>query len=79
MGIQWKDGYSARVAVHLRFGEKSLQVAQIGPGSFILREPCVIPRETSATIVIQVDEHKEERPVFLHRGATQNSREVEYI
>jgi hypothetical protein len=79
MGIQWKDGYSAQVDVHLHLGEQRLRVAQIGPDSFILREFCAIPPGTSAKIVIKVDDDEEERHVFLHRGTSDGAREVEYI
>jgi hypothetical protein len=79
MGIQWRDGYSARVEGHLQLNGERLRIAQIGPTSFILRESHAIAPGTPARIVIKVDDRQEERDVVLHRGATMDAREVEYI
>ena len=79
MGIQWRDGYSARVEAHLQLNGTRLRIAQIGPASFILRESDEIAPGTTARIVIKVDDRQEERDVVLHRGATIDAREVEYI
>jgi hypothetical protein len=79
MGIQWRDGYSARVELRLQINGEHLRIAQIGPTSFILRESRAIAPGTPARIVIKVDDRQEERDVVLHRGATIDAREVEYI
>jgi hypothetical protein len=79
MSIQWRDGFSAKVAIALQLNGKRLPIARIGPASFTLRDPCDIAPSSSAQIVIQVDGNREERAVLLHRGATVASPEVEYI
>jgi hypothetical protein len=79
MGTRWKDGYSAHVEIHLQLGDEKLPVAQICPDFFILREYCQIAPETTAKIVIKVDDDEEERDVFLHRGSSPGVRQVEYI
>jgi hypothetical protein len=79
MGIQWRDGYSARVEAHLQLNGNRLRIAQIGPTWLILREGHAIAPGTPARIVIKVDDRQEERDVVLPRGAAMGAREVEYI
>ena len=47
--------------------------------SLSCREYCQIHTETTAKIVIKVDDDEEERDVFLHRGSSPGVRQVEYI
>jgi hypothetical protein len=79
MGVRWKDGYSAHVEIHLQLDDECVRVAQLGPDFFILREFRRIPPETAAVIVLKIDDHEEERQVFVHRGTLPGVRRVEYI
>jgi len=79
MGIRWKDGYSAQVEIYLLVGEDKLPVAQVGPGWFILQEPCAIVPETEAELVIVVDGEETHRHVFIHEGSIVENKEVSYI
>jgi hypothetical protein len=79
MGIQWKDGYSAQVEIYLVVGDQKLDVAQVGPGWFILQEPNALPPETEAELVITVDGRETRRHVFIHDGALVDAKEVAYI
>jgi hypothetical protein len=79
MGIHWKDGYSARVELYLDVGDKRLRVAQVGPASLILRDPCTLPPGTPGTIVINVDGTLKEHAVVLHNGAIASRDRVEFF
>jgi hypothetical protein len=80
MGNRWNDGgYSSDVAGCLRVGERSFRIAQTGPNSFILRDPCELPPGTEGTIVISVDGDEREIHAFLQNGVAIGCSEVQYI
>jgi hypothetical protein len=65
MGQKWFDGYSADVEIYLLYNGKRFDVAQIGNGSLILREPAQIPKDTTVTLVIIIDGHEVSERVHL--------------
>jgi len=79
MGTRWADGYSAQVAIYLIVDGETLNVAQIGPDSFYLREARAIPPNTTATLVLKIDEHEERDEIVLFEGATPNSTKVRFF
>lgn len=70
-------GYSSNVVLTLLIGNTCLQLSHVGPRTFTIRDsfPCSDPND--AVIVIQVDDIKEQLPVFLPHGI--QSREVAYF
>ncbi len=65
--MRWKDGYSAAVEIRLIVDGRELSVAQVGPRSLILRQPCELP-SGDARIIIKVDDHEEEHDVILRES-----------
>lgn len=79
MGQRWSDGgYSADVLIYLLIDGKRFDVAQIGGGKLILREPAEIPPFTDATLVLSIDGREEVRQVFLSGGAEIDQRPIAY-
>lgn len=80
MGHQWNDGgYSSEVDAYVLLGDKKLQIAQIGPKSFILRDHCDISPGTEGTIVISVDGRERKIHAILQNGAVNGFQEVQYV
>jgi hypothetical protein len=79
MGLLSKNGYSAQVDIQLHVGDKQLVVAQVGPGSLVLRQPCFIPASTVGQLVIKVDEREERHDVLLFEGATSDQEVVNFF
>ena len=69
------SGYSAQVAIELRLGERTVEVAQIGPDFLILSETISHPA-CEATIVLSVDKTERSLPVFLPEGVSSTSPRV---
>ena len=61
--------YSANVRLHLVMGERTLELAQIGPSDIVLRTPTDLP-PGDAEIVMDVDGHQRRWPVRLPQGAS---------
>ena len=78
MGQRWFDGYSADIEIYLLVGGVRFDVAQIGGGVLILREPADILPFTDAKLVIIVDGHEEVRPVLLASGVNSDQISVPY-
>jgi len=79
MGIQRENGYSAHVEIYLLVDGEPLRVAQVGPGSLILRDLREIPPGASAKLVIKIDDHNEEHDVILFEGASGSRQLVKYF
>jgi hypothetical protein len=79
MGQCWPDGYSAHVEVYLLINTERINIAQIGNGSFILRDAHVIPPSTTATLVVKVDDKEEREEIFIRDGVTSNRQRVPYF
>jgi hypothetical protein len=69
MGQKWLDGYSADVEIYLIYNGSRYDVAQIGNGSLIMREPAPIPAETLVTLVMIFDGHEVREKVKLTSSA----------
>jgi hypothetical protein len=79
MGTSWAHGYSAHVELFLVVGGEKLRVAQVGPDSLILRDLRVIAPSTSAKLVINIDDHREEHDVVLFEGAAGTNEPVRFF
>ena len=79
MGQRWFDGYSADIEIYLLINGKRYDVAQIGGGSLILREPAPIPASTNARLIIRIDGHEEVEHVFLAEGADREDYAVPFF
>lgn len=79
MGTRWADGYSSQVTIYLIVGGESLDVSAVGPDSINLREPRAIPPNTSATLVLKIDDHEERDEIVLFEGASPNSTKVRFF
>ena len=79
MGQLWSDGYSAHIEIYLLVNGERFNVAQVANGSLMLRDPRPIPPETTATLVMRVDEKEERNEVFLREGAPNNTTFVSYF
>jgi hypothetical protein len=77
MGTRWKDGYSAHVELRLDLGDRVLKVAQVGPSSLILREPCDL-EPCFGDLIIRVDDSVEKYRVALYEGASAKNAIVRY-
>jgi len=79
MGQRWFDGYSAAIEIYLLIDGKRFDVAQIGQGGLLLRDPVPIPPSTSARLIIKIDGNEEVEHVFLAEGADCSERLVPFF
>jgi hypothetical protein len=79
MGQRWLDGYSAEVEIYLLVNGKRFDVAQIGNGSLILRDPSPIPASTHAKLVIKIDGHEEIEHVLLTASADESEKLIPFF
>jgi hypothetical protein len=79
MGQRWFDGYSADVEIFLLHNGKRFEVAQIGGGSLILREPAPIPAGTHVNLVIRIDGHEVEEKIYLAESAELSEKAVPFF
>lgn len=79
MGQKWFDGYSADVEIFLLNEGKRYEVAQIGGGSLILREPAPILAGTNVTLVIRIDGHEVQEEVFLGESSDVHAPAVPFF
>jgi hypothetical protein len=79
MGQRWLDGYSAEVEIYLLVNGKRFDVAQIGNGSLILRDPAPIPASTEAKLVIKIDGHEEIEHVLLTESADESEKLIPFF
>jgi hypothetical protein len=77
MGTHWKDGYSAHVDLALLVDGKRLSIGQVGPDSFILRQPCHL-EAGFADLVVRIDDYVETWRIALFEGADPTNRIVRY-
>jgi hypothetical protein len=79
MGQRWLDGYSADIEIYLIVDGKKHDVAQIGGGSLILRDPIATPADTSAKLVIRIDGHEEIEQVVLTNGSAKDEPVISFF
>ena len=60
-------GHSADVRAHLSVNGRNIDVAQLGPGYLILRDPIETP-PVAAILTFQIDGNKEVRHLWLTAG-----------
>jgi hypothetical protein len=69
--------HSAKVRLRLLVNGDDLEVAQVGAGSCILRDPRPHPAG-DAQLIVSIDGHTETHSVFLSHGIAADSREVAF-
>lgn len=79
MGQHWIDGYSAHVEIYLLIEGERYEVAQIGPGTLVLRGEGKIPPNTQAKLVIKIDGIEEEDTILICNGVETARQEVQYF
>jgi hypothetical protein len=62
------QGYSAKVVLTLKVGEQRLALSHLGPTEMVVRDSCDPIPPGDAKILIQVDERKTKRRVYLPEG-----------
>jgi hypothetical protein len=70
--------HSAKVRLRLQVNGDDLEVAQVGDGLCVLRDPRPHP-PGDAQLIITIDGHTETHPVFLCHGIAADSREVTFV
>ncbi len=78
MGRIVQKAHSAKVRLRLRVNGHDLDVAQVGDGFCVLREPQPYPA-CDARLMITVDGRTETHRVFLYHGISADSREVAFL
>jgi hypothetical protein len=63
------NGYSADVKLHLVVGDRTLELAQIGPNDVVLRTPTDLP-PSDAEVVMKIDGQERRWSVRLPEGST---------
>jgi hypothetical protein len=71
-------GYSADVRLRLIVGERTFELASIGPERVKLREPAQLA-SCDAEVVMNVDDFERRWQVYLPDGISPNSREVRTV
>jgi hypothetical protein len=66
------NGYSSNVRLHLVVGDRTLELAQIGPNDIVLRTPTDLP-PGDAEIIMEIDGHERRWPIHLPQGASVNT------
>jgi hypothetical protein len=69
------EGYSSNVTLQLRLATETLDVAQSGSETLILREPRVI-LEDHAELIVTIDGHSDSHPIMLTSNGGKASRKV---
>jgi len=73
-----KTAHSAKVRLRLFVNGDDLEVAQVGDGFCVLRDPR--PHAAcQAQLVVTIDDQTETHPVFLCHGISADSREVTFF
>lgn len=73
-----KTGHSAQVRLHLIVGDRTLELASIGPNGISLRETAELP-PCEAEVVMYVDDFEDRWSVYLPDGITAQSRDVRTV
>jgi len=71
------SGHSADVDLQLVVGGQAMELAQVSPTAFYLREAAASP-PCAAELVVIIDGRERRQQVYLPHGISRNSREVKY-
>jgi len=63
------NGYSSNVRLHLLVGDRTLELAQIGPNDIVLRTPADLP-PGDAEIIMEIDGKQRRWSIHLPQGAS---------
>jgi hypothetical protein len=75
-----RQGYSAKVDLRMRVGNRVIPLSQVGPTHVILEAATEINEPVTATIeVIINDRVSSTKQVFLHDGVRPDSRRVSFF
>ena len=78
MGNRWNDGYSSDVDIYLIVAGGRIDVAEVGPDSFVINGEFQLPAGTEAELVITVDQSMESYSIVLHEGICAGQERVAY-
>jgi hypothetical protein len=71
-------GYSAHVEIWLHTGGRQLELAQIGPEWFTVRDESFTLPPSEAEVTLRVDDQVERLRVYLHNGVQSEQRKTYY-
>ncbi len=77
--MAFRNGYSARVALTLKVGERDLPLSHVGPNEVSVRELSDEIPPSDAQLIIQVDDSSDVMNVYLPQGVSADSHDVAYI
>lgn len=72
------DRYSAEVTICLLIDGQELQISQVGPSTFILRDQ-IDTATTNATLIITVDGNERRQQIVLPQGLTVGQEKYSYF
>lgn len=74
-----QEGFSAQVHLKLLVDDQPVELAQVGPRSLRLRQPCNGIEGKLALLVIRVGRTLKKREILLTRVVPDDPHEIEYI
>ena len=77
--MAFRNGYSAKVALTLKVGERDLPLSHLGPNEVSIRELSDEIPPSNAQLIIQVDDSSDVMDVYLPHGVSADSHDVAYI
>jgi hypothetical protein len=76
--MAFRNGYSAKVALTLKVGERELALSHVGPKEVSVRELVDEIPPSNAQLIIQVDDSSDVMNVYLPNGVASDSLDVVY-
>jgi hypothetical protein len=74
-----RNGYSAKVALTLKVGDKEIALSHVGPNEISVRALGEAFPPSDAQLTIQVDDSSDVMDVYLPKGISSDSYEVAYF
>ncbi len=77
--MSFRNGYSAKVALTLKVGERELALSHVGPSEVSVRDLSDEVPPSNAQLIVQVDDSSDVMDVYLPKGISADSHDVAYI
>jgi hypothetical protein len=77
--MSFRNGYSAKVALTLKLGDRDIALSHVGPGKVSVRDLGEELPPSDAELVIQVDDSSDVMKVYLPNGISATSYDVTYV
>ena len=77
--MTFRNGYSAKVALTLKVGDKDIALSHVGPNEVSVRALGESMPPSDAQLLIQVDDSSELMSVYLPNGISNSAYEVAYF